>query len=446
MSATATATKPEKKIKSRVLDVTEKQKVSYCIPDWLKAEQVKLNTAAVKGRLQAAKEPRTEPLAIACYGPSLVDTWDKIRDFKWVMTCSGSHKFLIDRGIIPNFHLDVDPRKHKIALLGPPHKDVEYLLASTCHPSYFAMLRDGGFNVKLWHAFDGGDDAIRFLPPGELAVTGGCSVGLRTLTLAHILGFREAHVFGMDGSADGAGSSHAAEHPHKAPCVFTCEYGGKTYHTTPAILEAGRQTFHELDTLKDLTATFYGDGLVQSMAKEYVRKPVPDHESMIAFSKLSTISSEMIRQNAQLHEENLYYGVGAGKHADTVKKLVKALKTEDGLPPSVLDWGCGKGYLAKSLPFPIWEYDPCVPGKQEPPRAADLVCCLDVLEHVEPDKLQVVLQELRRCVKQIGFFVIYTGPAQKNYPDGRNTHLIQKDEQWWANHLAPFFQIGRAHV
>ena len=421
----------------RVLDVNQQQKVSYCVPLWLRDEQVKLNTARVKGRIKPVYDLCADPIAVVNYGPSLNYTWEEIRRFRYVMTCSGSHKFLIDRGIVPTWHVDVDPREHKCLLLGAPHKDVEYLISSACHPKLFEMLE--GYNVKLWHVFTAEEDPFRVLPPGEWALTGGCSAGLRTMTIARFLGFKNLHIFGMDG-CEGASGKHAAAHPNQPKESLPCPYKGVTYQTTPAMLAAAQETFHELDLMTDVRPTFYGDGLVQAMARDWVRKPKPDGtEALIAFEKPELISAEMRDLNARLHRERLEYGVSAGRHAPTILKM---LEKSPSLK-SVLDYGCGKGYLAKALPFPIWEYDPAIPGKEESPRPADVVCCFDVLEHVEPDKLQFVLGDLRRCVKQVGFFVIHTGPAKKSYADGRNTHLIQKPEAWWRAKLEQFFTIGQ---
>ena len=118
--------------------------------------------------------------------------------------------------------------------------------------------------------------------------------------------------------------------------------------------------------------------------------------------------------------------------------LVDKLKTQ-----SVLDYGCGKGYLAKALPFPIWEYDPAIPAHSESPRAADIVICTDVLEHIEPEHINAVLDDLARVTKQVGYYVIHTGPAGKTLPDGRNTHLIQRDRAWWESKIAKRFVVGR---
>jgi hypothetical protein len=266
-------------------------------------------------------------------------------------------------------------------------------------------------------------------------LTGGSGAGLRAMTLSRFLGFRDLHIFGMDGS-EGASGKHAAAHPSQAQKHHTVDYGGVTYRTTPAFLTCAKQTFHELDLMPDVTATFYGDGLVQAMARDYVPKKTP---SQIAYTKPVLISAQYAALNAQLHRENLAYGVGGGKHADIVRQLVAGLKA----PVSVLDYGCGKGYLAKALDFAIWEYDPAIPGKDTSPRPADLVICTDVLEHVERETLAFVLNDLKRCVKQIGYFVVHTKAAKKTLPDGRNTHLIQKHEAWWRTKLERSFTIGK---
>jgi hypothetical protein len=424
------------------LTLTEKLKVTYCIPLWLRDEQIKLSTARVKGRIEPCNEPRTEPIAIVGFGPSLQDTWEEIRGFKYIITCSGSHKFLIERGIIPTWHVEVDPRDHKIGLLGSPHADVTYLPASTCHPKYFDHLEAGlgaerfEQNVKLWHIFDASEDGLRQLPPGEWAVMGGCDAGLRALTLAAFLGFRELHIFGLDGCAR-EGTRHAADHPYGKQKFVTVEHEGVQYATTPAMLEAAKQVFHELNQLDKVTPHFHGIGLIQALAKSYEREESPS-TGHIAFVKPELISSSYRELNERLHRDNLAYGVGGGKHADTVIKLADSMKTR-----SVLDYGCGKGYLAKALPFPIWEYDPAIPEKAASPRPADLVICTDVLEHIEPDKLFFVLGDLQRVVRQVGYFVIHTGPSSKQLADGRNSHLIQRDERWWTKHLRKFFKIGK---
>ena len=423
----------------QLLDHGAKQAVVYCIPPHLKFVQIQTNIQKCKGRIEAVTELRKEPIACVSYGPSLKNTWEKIRDFKYVMSCSGSHKFLVERGIIPNWDCNVDPREHKIKLMGPPQKGCTYLLASTCHPKLVDWVQDAGCDCRLWHIFDNEEEGYRILPPGEWLLTGGCSIGVRLLTLSRFLGFTDIKMFGMDGSFEDEGGSHAAEHPNDASKKrpYFTEYNGVKYRTTPSMLEAARNTWHELDMMKDVRVEFFGEGLVQAMAKDWKRKELPAKaEVFIAFDKPELISSEYRELNHKLHMENPLYGIGGAKHVKTVLQLCESLKTT-----SVLDYGAGKCQLSRELSFPIWNYDPCIPEISASPRPADIVVCTDCLEHIEPEKINFVLQDIKRCALKLAFFVIHTGPSSKVLADGRNTHLLQRDRIWWKKKLRKFFTL-----
>lgn len=421
-----------------MLDINKKAEVRYVIPIWLRDEQIKHAIKTVKGRIEPNHEPQTEPVAVVAYGPSLNDTWEKVKKFKWVISCSGSHRFLIDRGIIPNWHVAVDPLKNNtVQLIGQPHPDVEYLIASTCHPDVFEHLKD--YNVKLWHVFDSTQDGLRTLPPGEWAITGGCDVGLRSMSMAAFFGFTELHMFGFDGSARGK-VRHAADHPTSKQKFDEVNYKGKTFYTTPSMLAAAQQVIHELDQLPNIKAKFYGKGLIQAMTKDYVRTPTKVADILknaVGFAKPALISSEYRQLNFQLHQENMAYGSGGDRHVEKITKIAETLNTKD-----ILDYGCGKGRLGRALPWNIAEYDPAIPGKDETPKPADIVVCTDVLEHIEPDKLDYVLSDLKRCVLKVGYFVIHTGASHKTLADGRNSHLIQERKDWWDKKLKQHFTVG----
>ncbi len=144
----------------------------------------------------------------------------------------------------------------------------------------------------------------------------------------------------------GKTGKHAAEHPNQPKGHVVTKYNDVEYKTTTSMLECAKQTFHELNMMPDVKATFYGEGLVQEMAKDYKPKPAPPNNRLIGFNKPHLISDEYCRLNATLHRENLAYGVGGGKHAATVLKLCKSLETT-----SVLDYGCGKGYRRQRASF-----------------------------------------------------------------------------------------------
>ncbi|THD63549.1 hypothetical protein [Phenylobacterium sp.] len=151
------------------------------------------------------------------------------------------------------------------------------------------------------------------------------------------------------------------------------------------------------------------------------------------------ISEEYRRLQQELHR-NPNYGVASIQFAPVVKRLADQIGAT-----SLSDYGAGKMHLDRTLRelgavLDYRPYDPSFPEYGEP-KPADLVCCIDVLEHIEPDYLDNVLDELRAITVAHGFFSIHTGPAQKHLADGRNAHLIQQPSSWWLPRLCERFEI-----
>lgn len=155
-----------------------------------------------------------------------------------------------------------------------------------------------------------------------------------------------------------------------------------------------------------------------------------------------TITPEYAALNRDLHEREERYGAGAHRKRDALVEIMGEYEAE-----SVLDYGCGKGSLAASLPgVDIREYDPAIAGKDSLPEQADVVACLDVLEHVEPDLLDNVLADIQRLARRAVFLTIATRKSTRELADGRNAHLIQEDADWWRERLGRFFAINGEFV
>jgi hypothetical protein len=245
---------------------TEKLEVTYCIEGWLRDQQIKMTCSRYSNRIQPAKQLQAEPIALVCFGTSLNKTWEEIKKFKYVMSCSGSHKFLREKGITPTWHIELDPRPHKIQLIGDDiSPDTEFLMASCIHPKVFDHLEKYNAKINIWHTYSGEDKAHLPLvyPRGDWVLTGGANVGLRAMVMCRFLGFTNIHIFGMDGSFPAEGLKHASFHPNICKDHIIAEYEGKQYATTTAFLECARMTFHEVEQLPDVNFTFYGEGLVQ---------------------------------------------------------------------------------------------------------------------------------------------------------------------------------------
>jgi hypothetical protein len=138
-----------------------------------------------------------------------------------------------------------------------------------------------------------------------------------------------------------------------------------------------------------------------------------------------------------LHE-NPDYGVSSVLYAPVVDLVISQYQIKE-----ILDYGAGKCRLRDALENKIdyYAYEPSNAEWNATPEPRELVACIDVLEHIEPECLDDVLDDLRRCVLQYGIFTIHTAPAQKILPDGRNAHLIQEHPDWWKEKLNKRFTI-----
>jgi hypothetical protein len=145
------------------------------------------------------------------------------------------------------------------------------------------------------------------------------------------------------------------------------------------------------------------------------------------------ISDEYRRQQEVLHRDPEY-----GRTGEMMAPLVAKVLNDYGIE-ELLDYGAGKGRLAQTIVqhnlvdhrMRIQQYEPAIPKWSGLPEPCDMVACIDVLEHIEPDKLDVVLDDLQRVTRFIGLFTVSTMAAMKVLADGRNAHLIVEPVEWW---------------
>ena len=130
----------------------------------------------------------------------------------------------------------------------------------------------------------------------------------------------------------------------------------------------------------------------------------------------------------------MFRGASIKGHLEALTDLVHRHQ-----PQTMLDYGSGKG--AQYTEWKVQEawgglmptcYDPGVPAFENKPCGKfDGVICTDVIEHIPPETVeQDYLDAIGYAVK-FAFFCIYTGPARKFLPDGRNAHLTQRPQKWW---------------
>jgi hypothetical protein len=159
---------------------------------------------------------------------------------------------------------------------------------------------------------------------------------------------------------------------------------------------------------------------------------------------------ELISETYRAEQERLHalgnYGTASIGYAPLVTQIIDRMGVTN-----LLDYGCGRQMnLLKSMrpnhKVTYQAYDPGVPALAGAPVPAQLVCCIDVLEHIEPELLDNVLDDLKRVTQAAIFCTVHTGPAVKTLSDGRNAHLIQQPMEWWMPKLWARFDIQTFQV
>ncbi len=196
---------------------------------------------------------------IVGYGPSIKDTWRQIINKKFgeheIISTSGAYDFLLDHDIYSDWYVVVDPSQSTLDLLNRPSRGTRFLLATCCHPDWWEKLR--GYDVKLFHAAQGDER-------GPHMIYGGSTVAQRAIHVAAALGYRRFNMFGMDCSF--TENRHAGSHSGEIQPVTTVILNDREFKTTPQLIQSAQEMQQEL-MRGDAEFNFYGDGLMQEIAK-----------------------------------------------------------------------------------------------------------------------------------------------------------------------------------
>lgn len=158
----------------------------------------------------------------------------------------------------------------------------------------------------------------------------------------------------------------------------------------------------------------------------------------------------MISEAYRLEQERLHatgtYGTASIQYAPLVTEILNTLEIKH-----LLDYGCGSllnlyKHIKPKHALQYQAYDPGVPEYSGAPVPAEFVSCIDVLEHIEPEYLDKVLDDLMRVTELVLFCTIHTGPAVKELSDGRNAHLTQQPMEWWLPKLWSRFNLQTVQV
>lgn len=145
-----------------------------------------------------------------------------------------------------------------------------------------------------------------------------------------------------------------------------------------------------------------------------------------------------IDQYKEIHIKNPKYGSNNDPSAkpSEVLKLVKQNHCQ-----YVLDYGCGKGVLVEFLnnhSVKCEGYDPAVVEFLNKPSyitGYDCITCLDVLEHIPYNRIDILLSDICSYDANCTFFNIALRKASQLLPNGSNAHLIVEDKDWWFDKI-----------
>lgn len=236
-------------------------------------------------------EPHDKHAVIVGGAPSLKDNINEI-DLRQehgqdIFSTNNTYKYLRDNGIKADFHVMVDAREENIEFV-PAQTKCFY--SSQVHPSVIHQADMNGNDITLWHPmFDGILDIIG-LNTGDALVGGGTTVGLKSIALAYILGYRKFHIYGMDSSYRGAMNHAYAQPLNDGEKVIEVTMNGNKYHAAPwmcAQVEDFKTIAQEL-VQQGCILTVHGDGLLPDVARNLdIKIPAAQLRASAILSRLS---------------------------------------------------------------------------------------------------------------------------------------------------------------
>ena len=230
-------------------------------------------------------------LLICGGGPSLADELKTIRKLSKkakILACNKTHDYLIGRKIKPDYACLLDPKEWVKDYVQNPHRKGKYLVAGQCHPKVFDNLK--GSEVILWHA---GVDYFGEEYPSKIlyeefrnrawkVVPGPTRVGLRSVLVGYLLGYRDFRLFGFDSSLR-EDKAHAYSKPkppdaREGEVALKSKLGKEIFKTNSHMakqcldFEALLEKIGELIQMKafdPINIQVYGEGLLPSLAAGY---------------------------------------------------------------------------------------------------------------------------------------------------------------------------------
>lgn len=389
-------------------------------------------------------EPLKErPLVIVAGGPSLESSWLGIPLLGGdILALNNAYGFLLERGITPDYFMLMDARPENIDFLKTKSETTRHFLAAQVHPSIFDALSTSWVNLFLTTHPDSltATEHILDKPKHRLCSPVG-TVGIKALSLAYALGYRELHLFGYDSSYSGEqhhGFTQALNDEAKTIDVYL---SGKEYRTTPALA-------HQATEFCDLAAGMTRMGFDIQLHCSGLLPDLVAHGNREAERPLEEREREKYER---IWAEPSYRKYAPGEHH--IESAVSGLGMKPG--DSLIDFGCGCGRGAqrlKDLGFQVTGIDHaancldphCTFDFMEaclwdlPKLHAAFGYCTDVMEHIPSEKVEQVLAGIARSC-DAAYFSISTVDDSCGSLIGQKLHMTIMDAANWNRVMGRFW-------
>jgi hypothetical protein len=204
-------------------------------------------------------------------GPSLVDTIDQLKvrhqNGAKVWAMNGSYDHLVGLGIIPDAMVMLDARPENARFVQNPQQSTTFYITSQCDDAVFDALE--GYKVVLVHANTPGVyELLEHEKERPVHLMGGfTTVGILSLILAKLQGFKRIFLFGMDSSYRN-GKHHAyKQESNDSERIIDAMINDVTYKCAPWMAQQVTDFQNVVAGFDDVTIEVCGDGLLHQMAK-----------------------------------------------------------------------------------------------------------------------------------------------------------------------------------
>jgi len=160
-------------------------------------------------------------------------------------------------------------------------------------------------------------------------------------------------------------------------------------------------------------------------------------------------------------EENIYNQLWTNGYKESIMDDVQQFFPElfSDKTKKVLDLGCGNAYLSKffdkyngiDISSEVIKQNTKKHGQYYHGSISDLrtfydepfdkIICFDVLEHIPPIMIGLVLSEISRLNYNRGYFKIHRGRSTWTDEDGNQLHRTIGNQKFWKETVTNFFNI-----